>query len=303
MRPILKHFVEKSDRWSIGIYTGEFPYRLVPVRGVKNPVLTAKSVTDRKADFVADPFMIKEGDIWYMFFEVFDSKDKKGVIGLAISHNGIDWIYKRTVIAEPFHMSYPYVFKWKNEFYIIPETHEAKSIRLYRATSFPDKWEFLSELLTGYDFIDSSIFNYQDRWWLFTCPTIKNDALLLYYANDLSGPWFEHPDNPIINANPRMAKCGGRILAWDNKVIRYAQNARPVYGSSLNIVEITKLTTTDYEEKECFGNPVLSASGKGWNKDGMHHIDPHQIEKGKWLACVDGNRRRIVFHGYNAKKK
>jgi len=35
-------------------------------------------------------------------------------------------------------------------------------------------------------------------------------------------------------------------------------------------------------------NPILKASGVGWNKDGMHHIDLHQVEQDKWIACVDG---------------
>jgi hypothetical protein len=32
----------------------------------------------------------------------------------------------------------------------------------------------------------------------------------------------------------------------------------------------------------------LSASGRGWNGSGMHHIDPHRMEDGRWIACVDG---------------
>ena len=30
-----------------------------------------------------------------------------------------------------------YVFKWKNEYYMIPETYQASSVRLYKAIDFP----------------------------------------------------------------------------------------------------------------------------------------------------------------------
>jgi hypothetical protein len=33
---------------------------------------------------------------------------------------------------------------------------------------------------------------------------------------------------------------------------------------------------------------MLSASGRGWNAGGMHHVDVHRLEDGYWLACVDG---------------
>ena len=32
----------------------------------------------------------------------------------------------------------------------------------------------------------------------------------------------------------------------------------------------------------------MEPTGEGWNKDRMHHVDPHQLEDGSWIACVDG---------------
>ena len=52
--------------------------------------------------------------------------------------------------------------------------------------------------------------------------------------------------------------------------------------------EITKLTTTDYCEREADESPILTPSGSGWNGSGMHHIDAHLINNNRWLACVDG---------------
>jgi hypothetical protein len=293
LKNFIKRFVRRKDRWSIGIYVGDSPYHFWQAKNVRNPVLTAKDVTDRKAEFVADPFMVKEQGIWYMFFEVLNRTTQKGEIGFAESLDGFRWKYQRIVLSEPFHLSYPYVFKWENEFYMIPESYEKKVIRLYKASHFPDQWEFSAELLKGSDFQDSSIFYYEKIWLLFTCPTLQNDVLKLFYAENLKGPWFEHPANPVVAENSHIARPGGRVLVLGDKVIRYTQDDHPVYGGCLNAFEITKLTMADYEEKEYQANPMLKASRNGWNKDGMHHIDPHHLRDDVWIACVDGNTKHL----------
>lgn len=290
IRKIIGRFIGRRDGWSIGIYAGNSPCNLTPLKGIKNPVLKAKNVTDRNALFVADPFMINEQGIWYMFFEVLDRESKKGEIGLATSSDGRRWVYQKIVLSEQFHLSYPYVFKWQNEIYMIPESHEAKAIRLYKAVFFPHSWEFVGNLITGFDYIDSSVFNYNNRWWMFTCPTTSGDTLKLFYSSDLKGPWQEHPANPIIKGNAHIARCGGRVIATGDKIIRFTQDNYLCYGNCLRAFEITKLTSNEYEEKEYFANPLLMADRRNWNKLGMHTIDPHQLGKDNWIACVDGNR-------------
>lgn len=112
-------FVGKQNKWSIGIYIGKTPFNFFDPGNIGNPVLTYKDVEDVSADFVADPFMIRKDDTWYMFFEVMNKQTNQGDIGLAISSDGLNWTYKQIVLDELFHLSYPYVFKWKNEFYMI----------------------------------------------------------------------------------------------------------------------------------------------------------------------------------------
>ena len=41
------------------------------------------------------------------------------------------------IINEPFHMSFPNVFKFENEFYMMPENSESNQLRLYNAVDFP----------------------------------------------------------------------------------------------------------------------------------------------------------------------
>jgi hypothetical protein len=278
--------------WSIGIYSGSSPTDLQPAPNVTNPVLTRKEVSDVRAAFVADPFMIKVGDSWHMFFEVWNRQSGKGEIGLATSQDALKWTYQRIVLAEPFHLSYPYVFEWMNDYYLVPESYQAGAIRLYRAAQFPFQWTFLGEILTGPYFADTSIFQHQGLWWLFTetNPTIKSDTLRLYVAERLPGPWKEHPCSPLIQSNGHIARPAGRVVSFRNQVIRYAQDCDPVYGTQVFAFEVVRLTASDYQEHPIGGSPILGANGSAWSTSGMHHIDPHPLDEGGWIACVDGWR-------------
>lgn len=287
-------FVGKRDELSIGVYTGDSLFSLASPKIIKNPVLTAKDVTDISADFVADPFMVRENSTWYMFFEVYNKDTHQGDIGYAVSNDGYNWTYEQIVLDEPFHLSYPHVFKWKDEYYMIPESHRAGSLRLYRALRFPAEWSFTGNLLHGV-YKDPSLFRYDNRWWLFAQTNPEaHDTLRLYYADALMGPWAEHPKSPIVCGDIRIAKPAGRVTTFGGQVVRYAQDWDPGYPFQVRAFEITRLTTTGYEEKEV-KDPILKASGSGWNAQGMHHIDAHQVDGNEWIACVDGYRTTLAF--------
>lgn len=279
-------------RWSIGIYTGASLFHLTAAQGNVNPVITNESITDVPADFVADPFMVQRHGIWNMFFEVLNQQTGKGQIGLAISSDGLNWTYQQTVLREPFHLSYPSIFEWKRDYYMIPETLETKTVRLYKAEEFPIRWSLVSELFEG-SCADPSIFHFDKRWWMFACSTpYQHKTLRLFFADELTGPWVEHPSSPIVENDEAKARPAGRVLVLDGEIIRFAQDCTPEYGTRVRAFEISELTTKTYVEKEHANSPVLSPNGDGgWNGRRMHHIDAHRLAEGGWIACVDG-------HGY-----
>lgn len=274
--------------WAIGIYTGESPINLNPPKNFTNPVLTFKDVSDVPARFVADPFMIKANATWYMFFEVMRSDTKQGDIGLASSKDGFNWSYDKIVLDEPFHLSYPYVFQYEKKYYMIPQHLGSQKIRLYEAISFPTQWSFVGNLLDEKPG-DPSIFQYAGWWFLFlnTAPS-GNNKLDLYWADYLMGPWAKHPESPIIDGNPNIARPGGRVVIFNDTVFRYTQDDYPRYGNLVRAFQIIELTNMTYKEMEVKENPILEPSGIGWNKNRMHHIDVHQIEENQWIAVVDG---------------
>lgn len=288
-------FVARLEVWSIGLYTGPSPFQLTAAPEITNPVLTAHDVTDVPADFVADPFMLVEDQTWYMFFEVLNSHNQQGDIGLASSADGWHWRYRQIVLDEPFHLSYPYVFNWSGEHYMLPETLAARSVRLYRASNFPTRWEYVATLIQG-EYVDPSIIRYGEHWWLFAGSNPgQNDTLHLFYATGLTGPWVEHPASPLVQGDANIARPGGRLVIFDERLIRFAQDDAPTYGNQLHAFEIIELTPAGYQEREVATGPVLKASGQGWNASGMHQLDPYPLTATRWLACVDGYREKIVF--------
>lgn len=279
--------------WSIGIFGGASPLDLKPPAGVRNPVLTHRDVSDAPATFVADPFIIRVDVRWYMFFEVMNRRSGRGEIGLASSADGRQWAYQHIVLAEPFHLSYPYVFSHQGEQYMVPESRRTREVRLYRAAAFPAGWRHAATLLDGVELVDVSVCRFNDRWWLFGgagSPPFRADTLRLFTAPDLMGPWAEHSRSPIVTNDPASARPAGRLVVWHDRVIRYAQDCRSSYGMQVHAFEITRLSADEYRERPAAPGPLLRGSGKGWNQCGMHHADPHPLGDGTWIASVDGWR-------------
>ncbi|MCK5235673.1 MAG: hypothetical protein KAR06_01710, partial [Deltaproteobacteria bacterium] len=280
---------ETTGSWSIGIYEGSSPFYLADPKDISNPVLTKKDVVDIDATFVADPFMVINEKKHFMFFEVLNRETNQGDIAYAESMDGKKWNYKKVVIDEEFHLSYPYVFEWNNSYYLIPESNKDSSVRLYKATKFPESWEYLDNLLFGYRYVDPTIFRYEDKWWMFVS-TEESNVLNLYYSKELLTGWRPHPMNPVVKFDKNFSRPGGRVIVYEDKLYRLTQDDDPSYGVQVFAFEITKLSETSYEDKLASKTPIVTKTGIGWNAAGMHHVDLHKIEN-KWISAVDGRSK------------
>src|SRR5258706_7883712 len=175
---------QMSDVWSIAIYRGASPLTLSPT-GV---VITGRDVTDVDAVSVADPFLLRRGGRWFLFFEVIPRTNHRGgVIAFAESEDAIHWRYGGVVLREAFHLSYPHVFEWEGETYMTPEN--AFGVRLYRCARFPTDWTYAGDLLS-IEGADPTLFRFEGRWWLFVC--VGTDTLRLVYSDELMGQYREH---------------------------------------------------------------------------------------------------------------
>ena len=275
--------------WEIGILNGLSPLEWKMDGESRNPVVTARDLTDIEAEFVADPFLIWWKGVWCLFFEAFRRDSRLGEIGLAVSSDLLSWEYQKIALRESFHLSYPYVFEWEGSCYMIPESLGANEVRLYKSRDFPFEWQLHCSLIPGHQ-ADPSIFRHADRWWMFACDTpYAHRSLRLYGAPHLEGPWEEHPESPIVEHDASVARPAGRVIDFDGRLLRFAQDCSKQYGGQVWAFEITRLSRRRYGERLASAKPVIGGGREGqWRTSRMHHLDAHVLSTGDWFACVDG---------------
>lgn len=105
----------------------------------------------------ADPLLFSWQGRDYLFVEEFDRKKSKGQIAVAEVVDLSKRMVFKSIIAEPYHMSFPMVFEWNGEIYMIPETSANHSINIYHADSFPYEWKLLSSIKTQQPLVDTIV--------------------------------------------------------------------------------------------------------------------------------------------------
>lgn len=288
-RSVAAQEIKKDTRphlWSIGIVEGSSLFSMSERSTHPNPRFTAANLNVPRSLFVADPFLIRENGTFYLFFELFNDVSHKGEIGVATSSDGYSWRYRGVVLKESFHLSYPYVFKHKETYYMIPESRAAGAVRLYRAKGFPFSWELDTTLFEG-PYADSSIVHHDDRWWIFS--ERQAYSLTIWHSPHLQGPWTQHPLSPLYPEDRSRTRPGGRIIDLDGKLIRFSQDNVGGYGKRVRAFEILELTTTTFRERAVEPDPLFAPTGNAWRFNGMHHVDPLRLGDGRWIAVVDGN--------------
>ena len=281
--------------WSVAVCKVDGPFTGTSLDVSPLQIITADHVTDVDARLVADPFLIHDGETYCLFYEVLNAATHEGDIGVSVSIDGDDWTYQCIVLDEDFHLSYPQIFKHKDNIYMIPESCAAGSVRLYRATDFPTEWVFERTLIEK-PLVDPTIVRHGDHWWIFASPADEWDDLKLYLSEKLDSPnWREHPQSPIVEGSKRFARQGGRIIKEDGRMFRIAQDHKLHYGHQIWSMEIDTLTPEEYSERLTSRSPILTADGQGWNEIGMHHLDMHEHPNGKRIMCVDGLEHVLVL--------
>lgn len=216
----------------------------------------SKKIPNPPNRYLADPFIIKQKDYHYCFVEDYNFKKTKGKISV-YKINEKECIELGVALEENFHLSYPFIFKYKNNIYMCPETHQARDIRIYKCINFPLEWKFDRVLLDDISAADTNIFKFNGMWWMmFTVAKTqysdhRYETNLFYSDNPLSNNWKEHPKNPIF-FDPFRAQNGG--LIYDkSKVFRvYQKHGFGIYGESLGVSEIKFISNNSYFEESLF---------------------------------------------------
>ena len=222
--------------------------------GISKSLWRYKKILPPKDRFWADPHVITRDDKYFIFIEEYIYKKGKGHIALIEMDKQGNYQYKGKILEKSYHLSYPFVFEFNKNFYMIPESSSNKKIEIFKCIEFPNKWEFHGNLMSDIDAVDSTILFHDNKWWLFTGikendGASNSDELFLFYSQDpTSDQWIPHPQNPIIS-DVRRARPAGKIFSYQNKLYRPSQDGSYYYGYGININRIKKITEFEYEEE------------------------------------------------------
>lgn len=213
-----------------------------------------KEIIPPKDRFWADPFVIKQGGEFFVFFEEC-IKGKKGTINVGKLNKEGNLFDIQTIIEKNYHLSYPFIFSYENKFWIIPESKENKTIEIYECENFPYEWKFKTNLMENVNAVDTTLYFDNYRWWMFTNISENEgisdlDELHIFYKQDLfTGNWNKHTNNPVIT-DVKSARPAGKIFKFNNEFYRPSQDSSLRYGYALNFNKLITLTENQYVEKK-----------------------------------------------------
>ena len=84
----------------------------------------------------------------------------------------------RVALEEDFHLSFPMVFDWNGEVWMIPETGSDHSLRLYRCKTFPTQWELVQRFPTDEELCDTILLDRRAEALTLLCSETRPDNQL-----------------------------------------------------------------------------------------------------------------------------
>jgi hypothetical protein len=219
--------------------------------------------------FYADPFPIVWRGRTFLFVEEFEHRIGKGVVSVVEMGPQGPMGTPEVVLERPGHVSYPNVFERDGEMWMIPESGASNSIDLYRAADFPRGWKFERTLVSGVCANDATLFERDGKWWMFA--TVRDgagsfsDALWLWTAPDIFGPWTPHPLNPVT-IDAASARPAGRMFTQSGAIWRPVQDCRRGYGAAMALARVDRLDEGGFSQTIA----AVLRPGAGWPGRRVH---------------------------------
>ena len=239
----------------------------------------------------ADPFPVEAEHGYDVFLEVYDHATRRGSIGVSrLSRDGV-FEPPVTVLDAPYHLSYPFVFQWRGQWFLMPESSDASRIEVFAARRFPFDWTLESALFNPVRAVDSTLVEVEGRWWLFTSQMAapggaqRRRALRLLRARRHS---VRGRRTGAIPSSRMRARRGAR--AGSSGTARGcsgpSQDASRRYGSAIVINRIDELTPDHFRET------AVSRIEPGW-RPGLSGA--HTLNTCPGLTMVDFRHGREKF--------
>ena len=282
-----------SETWNVGIVNAPIHRFLEP--GFRPAVTWLPKLGGLK--FIADPFALDQGDRLTIFVEEFDYARDQGYISAIEFHPDRPAGLPRTLIDEGVHMSYPLLLHHRGEVYCIPEMCLNCEVRLYRYESARKAWAVAATIISGFPAADSTIVEYEGRWWLFCAhrDDYPDAKLYIWHADDLFGPWQPHRLNPV-KCDIASSRPGGTPFFHEGSLYRPAQDSSRSYGGAVTINRVTCLTPDAFQEEPAMRVPPFRNSPY---PEGIHTLSSagrYTVIDGKLMAFLTPRLKMKLRH-------
>lgn len=235
---------KKGSDWHLAFYPNNWLSRLdSEITVLQNP----------SNSFLADPFLFEIENELYCFAELFDFSTSKGrIVSAKVDQFSTNWSWKDE-ITENFHLSFPFIFKYQDDFYMCPETSEIQEIRIYKYDKKTLKWNYYKTLMNNVRAADTLIFFKNGKWWLFCTLDLaqineyETFAFLWYSDNPFTSHWVPHNLNPVFIDSNKARNAG--LLYDKDEIYRVSQSqGQYTYGKSFDIHRIKIINEMEFTE-------------------------------------------------------
>jgi hypothetical protein len=124
--------------------------------------------------------------------------------------------------------------------------------------------------------------SYQKDWMYYQELSVTDDLL--------HGEFTKHPCSPICVSN-EFGRNGGSLIDFDGHLLRVTQDCHADYGDNVSLMEITRLSETEYEER-LFRRNVLPKNAIF--RDGGHQLNITRF-KGRYVYATDYKQNRWAW--------
>lgn len=261
------------------------------------------SIPNNNLYWFADPLLFEDDDKVFLFCEAFDRKELKGKIGYFLIENDIVSDFN-LLIDENYHMSFPFVFKYKDDYYMIPESCENSSLDLYKADAFPHKWIRIKTLIKGDNYVDPTVVEVDGRYFLFVYVDKRGEYQTLVYE---ISPELNLELIQKIDYKQNIGRSAGKVFVnSENELIRPVQMSEGEYGKETLLY---KLEYKNESFSEIHIGSIDNTKVKIDNRLGVNRI--HTYSKSGTFEAIDYTiyrfdlikRIKILLRHYKRKNR
>lgn len=216
----------------------------------------------------ADPILAEHNGKTFLFYEAVNNDHGRIEVAEVLADCSLG--KPNVILEDDCHYSYPFVFRWKGNWYMIPESSASSQVRLYRCVDFPTRWEMVTVLLQQQS-VDTTVFEKDGQLFLLTYLLCPGSERVIPQAYQLAlGESIQI--TPMEWADYDELKCrgAGPVFRTGDKEIRPAQSSdADRYGNSVLMYEIRNCDQSYQEElKGELTSDGISAKGVWF--DGLH---------------------------------